>query len=147
MVTLAATGAEVVGGLAGEALGQQGYCTVVAIAGAVAHSGQTLRTDGVEISLVDREVGTAIATGLRSLLTGATAGRAAHHGRLVGFGLANLQHLAAKTVESVPCFPSAGIELSLTGWTGNEQSHRSRILQQPTGSLSRIAQPLVLINR
>jgi hypothetical protein len=133
MVTLATTGAEVVGGLAGEALGQQGYCTVVAIAGAIAHPGQTLWTNGVEIPLMDREVGAAIATGLRSLLTGATAGRAAHHRRLVGFGLANLQYLATETVEAVTRFASGGVELSLTGWTGNEQSHRSRILERDAG--------------
>jgi hypothetical protein len=96
---------------------------VVAIAGAVAHPGQTRRTDGVEIPLMDREIGVAIATGLRSLLTGAAAGRAAHNGRLVRLGLANLQDPATETVKAVTHFSTAGIELSLAGWTGNELSH------------------------
>jgi hypothetical protein len=146
MVAFATTGTEIVGGLAGQALGQQGYRAVVAIARAVAHPGHALRTDGVEIPLMDREVGAAIATGRRPLLTGAAAGRAAHNGRLVEFGLANLQDLATETVEAVTHFSTGGIELSLARWTGNELSHRSRILQQPTGLLSRIAQPDVLVN-
>jgi outer membrane lipoprotein SlyB len=64
MMILATAGAEVVGGLAGQTFGQQGQRTVVAIAGAVAHPGQTLWADGVEIPLVDGEIAAAEAAGL-----------------------------------------------------------------------------------
>jgi hypothetical protein len=82
---------------------------------------------------MDREIGAAIAAGLRSLLTGTAAGRAAHNGRLVILGLANLQDLATETVKAVTHFSTAGVELSLAGGTGNELSHRSRIIEAAVG--------------
>ena len=90
---------------------------------AVADPGHTSRADGMQIPLVQREIGAAEATGLALLVTRRTARRAADDRGIVGLGPLDLHNGTTQAAETRSCRQLAGIVLPHALGAGHQHSH------------------------
>ena len=96
---------------------------MVTEAGLITDSGHALGTDGVEISLVQGEIGAAEVARNALALTRSAAGRAPNHGGIMGLGLVNFQDGTTEAAESRSRRQVAGVVLFLAIGTSYQKSH------------------------
>ena len=109
--------------LACASLGRDARRAVVAVARPVADARHAARAQGVEVALVEREVGAAEGARRCASVAGRPARAAPHDVGVVRPRDRDLHRLAARAPEPRPGLQAPGVELAGAGGTGDEHAH------------------------
>ena len=109
--------------LAGQSFRTQRQTAMMAELGPIAYPRETLRTDRIEVSFVEGEVGSAMGTSHAALLSRRAARRAADHRGVVPARPTDRNNRSAMAAEPAADRPSTGVELAMALWAGDEKSH------------------------
>ena len=103
----------------------QGEAAMMAEFRPIAHAGKTPRADGVEVLLMEREVGSAVAAGGAAFFPRRAARRTPHHRGVVAVRLVDRHDRPAVAAEPTADRTAANIELAFALRAGHQQSHGS----------------------